>query len=229
MTETNEFAWLDAAPPAVRPARKKKRVKKAKRKAAKRPVKVEVTTKVNRASMRGKAMFQAVNGRKRIWACDGEYVFFRRKSCIDPAQPGLVHAAITRHQRFLDRGDYTYVETQDDVEICKVNEQSPFYRQGGVYLGQLSEGGLNRAVVLAACKRDWVLYADVLEELAGRVKGKWQTEGQRTVCWNEHLAYIDHLVSLRGGPTPEERGVNLARVRQARGEGKGKVILLPGR
>ena len=230
MTDANDFSWMDEpATPAPKKRKKaKQRVKKAARKAAKKAPKVEAKSKMSKAAVRGKAMFQAVAGKKRIWACDGEYVFFRRKSCIDPKRPDETHAAITRHQRFLDRGDYTYIETQDDVEICKVNEQSPFKRKG-VYLGQLSEGGLNRAVVIAACQRDWPLYVDTLEELAGRVKGKWQTENQRTLCWNEHLSYIDHLVALRGGPTKEERAAQMSQVRSARGEGRGRVILLPGR
>jgi hypothetical protein len=220
------FDWEEPAQAAAKkPSKKPVRVKPPAVKAKKRGI--ETASKISRPAVRGKAMFQAVSGRKRIWACDGEYVFFRRKSCIDPTQPGLVHAAITRHEKFLRQGEYTYVETQDDVEICRVNENSAFHRKGGVYLGQMSEGGLNRVVCIAACKRDWTLYADALEELAGRIKGKWQTQGQATVCWNEHLAYIDHLVSLRGGPTPAERGAGLANVRAKRGEGRGKVILLP--
>lgn len=237
MTDDNEFAWMDEPAAAPAPARKKpnkakqKRAKKAAKKAKTKKaaaVKVEARSKMNRAAIRGKAMFQAVSGKKRIWACDGEYVFFRRKSCIDPKNPGEKHRAIERHENFLARGDYVYLETQDDVEICKVTDQSPFKRKG-VYLGQLSEGGLNRAVVIAACQRDWPLYVDTLEELAGRVKGKWQTENQRTVCWNEHLSYIDHLVALRGGPTKEERAAHMSQVRTARGEGRGRVILLPSR
>jgi hypothetical protein len=215
------FDWEEPTAAAKKPSKKPVRKPAAKKRG------VETGSKISRPAVRGKAMFEAVSGRKRIWACDGEYVYFRRKSCVDPKQPGLVHAAITRHEKFLRQGEYTYVETQDDVEICRVNETSAFHRKGGVYLGQMSEGGLNRVVVIAACKRDWVLYADALEELAGRIKGKWQTAGQATVCWNEHLAYIDHLVALRGGPTPMERAAGLSNVRVKRGEGRGKVILLP--
>jgi len=243
MTETNDFSWMDApvaSPPSVRPPKKKRVKKKARKalKAAKRPTKkpvrvpkpaaIEAKSKMNKAALRGKVMFKAVNGRKRILACDGEYVFFRRKSCIHPDRPSdMTHEAIVRHQRFLDRGDYTYIETQDDVEICKVNPQSPFARKG-VYLGQLSEGALSRLVCLAACKRDWTVYADGLDELASLIKGKWDSK-MAPVAWNEHLAYMDHQIALRGGPTPQERGPALARVREARGEGKGRLIMLPGK
>lgn len=227
----DDFSWMDAAPPPVRPARKKPNKAKAKRakKAAKKAVKVEAASKVDHAGIRGKVMFQAVSGKKRIWACDGQYVFFRRPRDANgqPARDsnGDLHRAIMRHENFIARGDYVYVETQDDVEICKINEQSSFYRKP-VYLGQLSEGGLNRMVAISAVKRDWPLYTDLLEELASRVKSKWRTEGQAKLCWEEHLKYIENLISLRGGPTPNECGAALTRVRQARGEGSGRVILL---
>lgn len=234
MTETSpdDFSWMDASPPPVRPPRKKPNKAKAKRnnlKPAKRQTlepKVESAKTIDHDAIRGNAMFTTVNGRKRIWACDGEFVFFRRKLAEKTrTENGEKHNSILRHQRFLDRGDFTYVGTYDDVEVCKVNETSPLYRKG-VYLGQLSEGALNRAAAIAAVARDWVLYADVLEQLAVVVKSKWQTPGQQTTCWNEHLTYIDQLVAMRGGPSPMERGQALAQIRQARGDGKGRVILL---
>ncbi|MCE5292972.1 MAG: hypothetical protein LLG14_27570 [Nocardiaceae bacterium] len=247
MTETtpDDFSWMEAAPPPVRPARKKpksgtrkpnkgkaKREERKTLKVAQRQTlepKVESVSKIDHAGIRGKVMFQAVSGKKRIWACDGQYVFFRRPRDANgqPARDanGDLHRAILRHENFIARGDYKYIETQDDVEICQVSEQSSFYRKP-VYLGQLSEGGLNRMVAITAVKRDWPLYTDLLEELASRVKSKWRTEGQAKLCWEEHLKYIENLIALRGGPTPTECGAALARVRQARGEGSGRVILL---
>ncbi len=189
--------------------------------------KVEAAHKLPLEALRGKAMFQHVKGRKRIWACDGEYVFFRRKSCTDPSRPDVVHEGVKRHQRFLDRGDYTYIETQDDVEICRVNEQSSFFRKG-VYLGEMTEGGVRQAVVLAACMRDWPLYVDCLTELASKVKGKFH-DAFATLRWNEHLSYITHLIQLRRGPSPQECARGMQQVRQARGEGQGRIILLPAR
>jgi hypothetical protein len=189
--------------------------------------KVAAAQKLPLEALRGKAMFQHVKGRKRIWACDGEYVFFRRKSCTDPSRPELVHQGIVRHERFLANGDYTYIETQDDVEICRVNEQSTFFRKG-VYLGEMSEGGVRQAVVLAACMRDWPLYVDCLTELASKVKGKFH-DAHGTLRWNEHLAYITHLIHLRRGPSPAECSRGMQEVRKARGEGQGRIILLPAR
>lgn len=216
---SDEFAWLDE------PAPEKRRAKKSARKA----VKVAPGKKIDHEPLRGRVMFQAVKGRKRIWACDGQWVFFRRKSCYGTTPDGRQetnHTAIHRHEKFLAQGDYTYVETQDDVEICKVNPQSPFFRKG-VYLGELADGQVRRQVELAACKRDWVLYADALEELAGRIKNYGYTESHAKLIYNEHLVYIEVMIAQRGGPTPAECAAGLAQVRQRRGVGSGRVVLLP--
>lgn len=223
----DDFSWMDAAPAPV--ARKKKRrVKKSKRKAAKKVI-VQAGAKIDHEKIRGRAMMSAVKGKKRIWACDGEYVYFRRKSCLGPDGQtdgsGNVHAAITRHNRFLGNGDYAHVETQDDVEICKVNPQSALYRKGQ-YLGRMSNGMVQRAIVVAACKRDWATYADALLEFAGRIKGKWQHATQAELAWNEVLQYLEIQVSMRGGPTPAECGAGLQNIRERRGEGSGRLIVL---
>ncbi len=217
-----EFAWLDGLETSIAASDKPQ--------VSATPIETAVVKAANKLpleQLRGKAMFQHVKGKKRIWACDGEYVFFRRKSCIDPARPELRHEGITRHERFLARGDYTYVETQDDVEICRVNEQSTFFRKG-VYLGDMTEGGVRQAVVLAACMQDWPLYVDCLTELASKVKGKFH-DAFATLRWNEHLAYIDHLVALRRGPPASVRARGMQEVRKARGEGQGRLIMLPSR
>lgn len=221
----DDFSWMDAAPTTT--ARKKKRrVKKGKR--AKKVI-VAASKKIDHEKLRGRAMMSAVKGKKRIWACDGEFVYFRRKSCLgadgQTDGSGNVHAAILRHNRFLANGDYTHVETQDDVEICKVNPQSALYRKG-VYLGQMSNGMVQRQIVLAACKRDWVTYTDALAEFAGRIKGAWQHAAQSEAAWRDVLEYLDVQISLRGGPSPKECGNQLALVRQKRGEGSGRLIML---
>jgi hypothetical protein len=92
----------------------------------------------------------------------------------------------------------------------------------------MTEGGVRRAVVLAACLRDWPLYVDCLEELARKVKGKFH-DAHAAIRWQEHLAYIDQLIAQRRGPSPDECGRGLQQVRRARGEGGGKLIVLPGR
>ena len=51
-------------------------------------------------------------GKKKIWASDGAFVWFRRKL----ANP----ATLERHNRFLATGEYKHVGTQDDVEIYEL-------------------------------------------------------------------------------------------------------------
>jgi hypothetical protein len=166
-------------------------------------------------------------GRDRIWACDGEYVYFRPYRYeggvkVERANP----TTFERHRRFLSAGHYEYVETQDDVEIYRVLPGSPFAREG-VYLGEMSDSDVRRQVVLAACRRDWVTYADALEELFGRIKNRGYDAGFEARVRDDCLAYIDVLIQMRGGPTPAECGNGLAGVRQRRGEGR-RMILLPG-
>lgn len=237
----DEFAWLEeletkvtaAAPkkPAKRPRAKRKPVAAKKAKADEQTVTVEAVHKLDCEALRGSAMFQAVNGKKRIWACDGEYVFFRRPRDRNGQEArdaqGALHAAIIRHEKFLKNGDYKYVETQDDVEICKVNEQSTFFRKG-VYLGEMTEGGVRMAVVLAACMQDWPLYVDCLEEFARRIKNKYHS-ALASQHWEDQLNYVQHLIQLRRGPTPEECGRGLQQVRRARGEASGRIITMPPR
>jgi hypothetical protein len=194
-----------------------------------RLARVVASTKLDCEKLRGSVMFGTVQGKKRIWACDGEYVFFRRKSCGADAEgrdlQGQLHQAIVRHNRFLANGDYTYVETQDDVEICRVNPQSALYRKG-MYLGEMNDAALRRGIALAACKRDWALYVDMLTEVSGRIKAKVPDKIAGLV-YNEMLEYITILIAQRGGPSPMECAAGLQSVRQRRGEGSGQMILLP--
>lgn len=225
----DDTAWLDEPAPVV--AAKNPRVKPP-RKPAKKPVSIKAGHKIDHETIRGRAMFGSVKGRKRIWACDGQYVFFRRKSCIGEDGrtdgSGHIHRAVTRHEEAIRRGDLTYVQTQDDVEICKVNPQSPFARTG-LYLGEMDEASVQRQVVLAACKMDWVLYTDALEELAGRIKASWKYPEKGLEAWKERLTYVHHMIALRGGPTSNMIAAGMQRVRVARGEGLGRVILMPPR
>jgi hypothetical protein len=236
----SEFDWLDT-PPAAAPVKRRKRrkVRAAAKKPSKKPVRpatpppVQIESKkIDHESIRGRAMFGAVHGKKRIWACDGQYVFFRRKSCLGPDGrtdgSGNVHLAVLRHDEALARGDYTYVQTQDDVEICKINESSPFFRKG-LFLGEMDEATVQRQVILAACKMDWVLYTDALTELAGRIKSSWAYPEQGQLAWKERLTYLEGLIAMRGGPTRAHIAAGLQKVRQARGEGKGRVVLMPPR
>jgi hypothetical protein len=247
----DEFAWLDGADDdiawlldeekaevetaaAIAPVASVLTLEEARRIVAEadekdRQTRIVASTKLDCEALRGSVMFGSVQGKKRIWACDGEYVFFRRKSCGADAdgrdRNGDIHAAITRHNRFLANGDYTYVETQDDVEICRVNPQSALYRKGR-YLGELDDAALRRGIALAACKRDWTLYVDMLTEVSGRIKSKVHPS-MAAVIYNEMLEYVNILIAQRWGPSPAECAQGLQSVRQRRGEGSGQMILLP--
>jgi hypothetical protein len=227
---STEFDWLDEEPAEKAKSdttgkAKKRRVKKGVRKI----VKIEAGKKIDHEPLRGRVMFQAVKGRKRTWACDGQYVFFRRKNCYGVTPEGRTetnHVAIQRHEQFINNGDYEYVETQDDVEICKINPQSAFFRKG-LYMGELDDAAVRRTVAVAACKRDWVLYVDALTELSGRIKAQ-VADRLAPLVYQDALTYIEVMIAQRGGPTPQECAAGLQNVRVKRGEGSGRVIMLPG-
>lgn len=194
---------------------------------------VQAANTIDAEALRGNVMMGDVRGKKRAWACDGEYVFFRRRAYMKPDgsyqldSTGARHRAIDRHEGFIQRGDITYIETQDDIEICKVNEMSSLYRKG-IYLGTMTEGGVKMAVVAAAMIRDWGLYVDCLEEYASRVKGKFHGD-VASAAWNDALNYIHQLIQMRRGPGPEECARGMQLVRQQRGHASGKIITLPPR
>lgn len=217
--------WLSLEP-ATKPVAAPRR-KKAKRKAGKRKaVKVEAAVKLPMERKRARSMVKALTGTSRMWACDGEYVYFRPTRVVDGVKTVVANpTTYSRHQNFIAQGHYKHVETQDDVEIYAVSPESPFARKGQ-YLGEMSDNDVLRATAIAACKRDWVLYVDCLEELAGRIKGRFDPNFAATV-YQERLAYLENLIAMRGGPSSAECSAGLANVRQRRGTGSGKLIMLP--
>lgn len=176
---------------------------------------------------RGKSMAKNPFGKDRIWACDGEYVWFRPFHYVNGEKVLRANpASYERHQRFLAEGHYTHIETQDDVQVYKVNPESPFARKG-LYLGELSDADVRRQVALAACRRDWVTYTDALEELFGRIKNRGYDAGYAAKVRDDYLKYLDIMIANRGGPTPQECAAGLANVRRRRGAESGRVILIP--
>jgi hypothetical protein len=117
------------------------------------------------------------------------------------------------------------VETQDDVQIFRCTDKSPFKRKFGS-LYDMAVGQVKRAVIMAAVKREWTLYVDALEELAARIKSDPRGGLLQQNQWKELLEYIDIQIRMRGGPLPEECGMNLARVQANRRGGSEKRILL---
>lgn len=176
--------------------------------------------KLKNEKSRAPSMRKHILGKSRTWACDGEYVYFRRKQ----ANP----ATLERHEKFLKTGDYIHVETQDDVEVYSLQESSPFKRQTQVNLADVDDSRVRRAAVLAACRRDWPFYVDALEELAGRIKGRFHP-GFAETMWSDALRYIETLIDMRGGPARLERDREIIAVRQRRGAGRGRQIIVPSR
>lgn len=207
----NDTDWLDISPP-------KKRRKKA--------IKVEPGAKLPFENKRAHAMIKKLSGNSRMWVCDGEYVYFRPTRVVEGVKTVVANpTTMARHNRFLSEGQYTHIETQDDVEVYRVNEGSAFARKG-FYLGEMKDSDVRRAVALAACARDWPLYVDCLEELAGRIKGRYDP-GMAKQIYDDQLSYIATLISMRGGPTAGECAAGLSNVRSRRGMNSGKVIMLP--
>lgn len=209
------------------PKRKRGRPKKAVTQPA-TEVAIQPGTKLDMEGKRGKAMVRSPFGKDRIWACDGRYVWFRPYHYVNGKKVLRANpASYERHQRFLAEGHYTHVETQDDVEVYELTPESPFYRKNELYLGTLSDADVRRQVAIAACRRDWVAYVDCLEELFGRIKNRGYDNDFASAVKDDYLTYIQQLISLRGGPTPQECAAGLQSVMRRRGQGTGRVILLP--
>ena len=214
---------LTAGKPAAKSPKRRKRRKKGTRRA--KPGTLAAGSKLDHARDRGQPMQHRFGSKDRIWSCDGEYVYFRPYSYVDGVKTARANpTTLERHNRALRAKHYEYVETQDDVEIYRVTPNSPFARQP-MYLGRMRDGDVRRQVAIAACKRDWPLYTDALEELFGRVKSRGYDPGMEARVREDLLKYIDILIQMRGGPTPAECGAGLQSVRLKRGEGQGRLIV----
>lgn len=204
----DDYDWLE-----LEPVRKRNRKKRENGE-------VKSAVKLARERDRAKSMAKSPFGKNRIWACDGEFVWFR------PKRNGVVVAnpsSIERHQQFLASGHYEHVETQDDVEVYRLTELSPFKRHG-LNVGELNDNDVFLLAAKAACKRDWKMYVDALEELSGRFKGRYQP-AFATVMYNEMLQRLELQILNSGGPGSAECAAGLSGVQIKRGRGKGRVIL----
>lgn len=197
----NAFAWMDDTSQAV-----SKRVRASKA--------------LKQEQKRFKSMArQSVLGKARIWACDGEYVAVR----LNTANPHTRE----RHNRFLAAGHYKHVETQDDVQVFELLEGSPFKRDTAMVLGDLSLTDVKRQAVLAAVRRDWVAYVDIIEEVAGRYKNMYDG-GTAKLCFDETMQRMTLNIQMRGGPSMPEISAGIQSIRTKRGY-ESKRILLPAR
>lgn len=212
-----DFSWLDA--PAG--------------------TKVEAGVKLPGEAARAKAMQAGARGIKnKVWHCDGDFVYFRRRMVATPmpgAPEGLNPALVQRHNRMVANGEYRHVATQDDVEIYELTDRSPFKRKG-IDLGLANFSQVRWYAVWSALGKfpgqmvrrepDWGLFVDCLEEIASRIKGMYH-EAQAKQVYNEELAYTLHLIDMAGGPGQATIDRGVQEVRKRRGQGKGRVILLP--
>lgn len=164
--------------------------------------------------------FACMRGTGRIWACDGEYVACRPKDFHPKTSE--------RHARFLASGHYNHVGTFDDVQVFELLPGSPFRRDNRTLIPGVNLYQDMRECAIAAVKRDWVLYTDILEAVAANIKAKFHEQAARDL-WTDVLGQIEQSIRLRGGPTQAECGAGLANVRARRGLGKARAIALPPR
>lgn len=179
---------------------------------------IEPAKKLKGETGRASTMGKKLLGKSRTWACDGEYVWLRRKQ----ANP----ETIKRHEAFIASGEYKYVETQDDIEIFQLQEKSPFKRKQPMDLTTLDMYNVRRQACLAACRRDWVFYIDALEEIAGRLKGAYDS-GMAKTMFMETLDAIENSIAIRGGPNKAERDREVAATRAKHGLSRDRKIYLP--
>jgi hypothetical protein len=166
---------------------------------------------------RAPSMAKAPFGKNRVWACDGTHVFFRRKK----SNP----ETLKRHEDFIRRDHYVHVETQDDVEIYKLQPASPFKRPQRD-LTALDVYNLRRETVLAACRREWATFIDGLTELSTRIKSRYHDAFAVTV-YQENLQAVFLAINMRGGPSQQEIDREVRALRQRRGDNVSRLIVLP--
>jgi hypothetical protein len=179
--------------------------------------KVSPGKKLTGERKRAPSMSATPLGKKRIWACDGEYVYFRRKK----SNP----ETLKRHEDFIARDHYVHVETSDDVEIYKLTPRSPFKRPQRD-LTTLDSYNLRREAVLAACRRDWATLIDALSELSTRIKSRFH-EGFAATVYQENLHAIFLAINMRGGPAQMEIDKEVRALRQRRGDHVSRLLVLP--
>ncbi len=137
-------------------------------------------------------------GKDRVWWCDGEYIWFRR-SKSNPA-------TLKRHNDFVADGDYQYIETSNDVELWQVKAQSQFAtKKGQLDIGVMDTYNLRRQASLAACRRDWKGFRDIMSYLRERIRAvHGSNTGGSEMEYAEQFMAVVCSIEQRDGPSMGE-------------------------
>ena len=165
-------------------------------------------------------------GKDRIWWVDGEYLWFRRNK----SNP----ATLERHNKFVAAGDYKLIEIQNDVEVWQIQPQSQFkMRNNQIDIGQMRSYDLRRQAALAACRRDWQAFRDIMSFLRERINAlNVASDGTLILAGNiyaEQYMAVMCSIEQRNGPSPGEVNKELMALADRRGENKQRIITVgPG-
>ena len=140
-------------------------------------------------------------GKDRIWWTDGEYLWFRR-SKSNPA-------TLARHNKFTEDGDYQYIETQNDIEIYQLRPQSQFKSDAVVGrqtdIAQMDNYNVRRQAALAACRRDWQAFHDIMTFLRERISAVHGANlAGAEMYYAEAYMAVMASIQQRAGPSPNE-------------------------
>lgn len=158
------------------------------------------------------------DGKDRIWWCDGEYIWFRRNK----SNP----ATLERHDKFIADGDYLYVETQNDVEIWQLKPQSQFKQDNKqIDIGAMNTYNVRRQAALAAVRRDWPAFRDIMTFLRERVNALHGANvAGAEMQYAELYMAVMSSIEQRVGPSPGEISRELIALADRRGENVTKMI-----
>jgi len=159
-------------------------------------------------------------GKDRIWWCDGEYLWFRRAK----SNP----ATLDRHNKFVADGDYVHVETQGEVEVWQLRPQSQFATSGKKQfdISQMDTYNVRRQAALAACRRDWGAFKDIMTFLRERITAMHGANiaGGEMEYADAYMAVIAS-VTQRNGPSGGEINNELLALAQKSGDNKRMISI----
>ena len=143
----------------------------------------------------------AQDGKDRIWWTDGEYLWFRR-SKSNPA-------TLQRHNKFTEDGDYQYIETQGDVEIYQLRPQSQFKSEKvagkQIDIARMSNYDIRRQAALAAVRRDWQAFHDIMTFLRERINAVHGANlAGAEMYYAEAYMAVMASIQQRAGPSANE-------------------------